>query len=87
MLEFGPLALGVSLGALWTLIFGPMLGRIRPDRRNWFAYAVEAVGVFVMSVVLCKIGMFSPLWLLTAMVSAGAGMFLTKAIIYGDLTE
>jgi len=82
-----PVMLGLCLGALWTLVFGPMLGRVRCDRRNWFAYAAEAVGVFVMVVALYKLGIFTPLRILAAMVSAGIGMFLVKGIVNGDLAE
>lgn len=73
-------AVGLPVGFVWTLIFAPMLDRVWPERRNWFAYAVEAVGVFLMSCVLWKIDRLSPLCLLGCMISAGTGMFIFKAL-------
>lgn len=82
-----PSGIGLIVGIIWTSVFGPWLDRCRPDLQNWLAYAVEAVGVFVMATVLDLLGALSPLSLLASMILAGAGMFVVKAWKRRSLTS
>ena len=82
-----PVYVGLCVGVLWTLIFGPWLARVRQERRNWYAYSVEAVGVFVIACVLENTYRLTPLTLLSAMILAGIGMFVTKVVKNGTIVD
>ena len=72
-----PLLIGFTVGAAWTLFFGPWLNRVQGDP-IWFICAVQAVGVFVMAVLVCKYGNLTPITLLATMIYGGLGMFAVK---------
>ena len=82
-----PACIGLCVGLAWTLIFGPWLARVRQERRNWYAYSVEAVGVFVIDCVLENTYRLTPLTLLSAMILAGIGMFVTKVVKNGTIVD
>ncbi|MDD3092484.1 MAG: hypothetical protein PHG80_12730 [Methanoregulaceae archaeon] len=80
-------AVGLVVGIVWTVVFGPLLARVRPERRNWYAYSVEAVGVFVIACFLEHSYRLTPLTLLSGMIFAGIGMFVAKVIRYGTIID
>ena len=80
-------AVGLVVGIVWTVVFGPLLARVRPERRNWYAYAVEAVGVFVIACFLEHSYRLTPLTLLSGMIFAGIGMFVAKVVKYGTVID
>ena len=82
-----PAFVGLFVGTAWTLVFGPWLARVRPERRNWYAYSVEAVGVFVVACLLECTYRLTPLTLLSGMILAGIGMFVAKVIRYGTIID
>jgi hypothetical protein len=82
-----PAFVGLFVGTAWTLVFGPWLARVRSERRNWYAYSVEAVGVFVIACVLECTYRLTPLTLLSGMIFAGIGMFVAKVVKYGTVID
>jgi len=80
-----PASGGFIVGMVWTTVFGPWLGRVRRERRNWYAYSVEAVGVFVVACFLETFYRLTPLTLLSGMICAGIGMFVAKVILHGNI--
>jgi len=82
-----PVYVGLCIGVAWTVVFGPWLARVRQERRNWYAYSVEAVGVFVIACVLECTYRLTPLTLLSGMIFAGIGMFVAKVVKYGTVID
>ena len=82
-----PMVVGLVVGTLWTVIFGPWLSMARQERRNWYAYSVEAVGVFVIACTLDCFYWLTPLTLLSGMIFAGIGMFVAKVVKYGTVID
>jgi len=74
-----PLLVGFPVGVLWTLFFGPMLDRVEGDV-VWFICAVQAVGTFVMAVLIYRYGNLTPICLLSTMIYGGVGMFVVKVL-------
>jgi hypothetical protein len=73
-------AIGFTVGLVWTVVFGPLLNMIPRHKERWFAYGVEAAGVFIMSLFLHGSGQLTPIHLLSSMISAGIGMFVAKIL-------